>query len=378
MNSSVVTALIRLATFALAGLFLLMLLRPEIFVRSGPVVEIQQSNHPSINHQGPASYAGAVDQAAPAVVNINTAKVVTERRIRLFDDPVFRHFFGDQLRTVPRKRLETSLGSGVIVSRDGYILTNNHVIDGADEIQISLHDGRIGKAKQIGSDSETDLALLKMEMDDLPAITFGHSNPLRVGDVVLAIGNPFGVGQTVTMGIVSATNRNQLGISNQENFIQTDAAINPGNSGGALINADGHLIGVNTAIFSKTGASHGIGFAIPVATAQHVMEQLIEHGKVQRGWIGVEMQNLTPELAESFGVQTTHGALVAGIYRNGPAAQAGLMPGDIITHVDGDAIQSGEEIAHYALNRPLGSTIELHGIHNGQNARWQVKIGPKQ
>ncbi len=378
MNSSVVTTLIRLTTFALAGLFLLMLLRPEIFVRSGPVVEIQQSSNPSANHQGPVSYADAVDKAAPAVVNINTAKVVTERRISLFDDPVFRHFFGDQLRTVPRKRLETSLGSGVIVSRDGYILTNNHVIDGADEIQISLHDGRISKAQLIGNDPETDLALLKMDMDDLPSITFGHSSPLRVGDVVLAIGNPFGVGQTVTMGIISATNRNQLGISNQENFIQTDAAINPGNSGGALINADGHLIGINTAIFSKTGASHGIGFAIPVATAQHVMEQLIEHGKVQRGWVGVEMQNLTPELAESFGVRTTHGALVAGIYRNGPAAQAGLTPGDIITHVDGDAIQSGEEIAHYALNRPLGSTIELRGIHNGEAARWQVKIGPKQ
>ena len=376
MNSSI-TALIRLATFALAGLFLLMLLRPEIFVRSGPVVEIQQSEDHPIG-MGPASYADAVSRAAPAVVNINTAKVVTERRISLFDDPIFRHFFGEQLQVVPRKRLETSLGSGVIVSKEGYILTNNHVIDGADEIQISLHDGRTSKARLIGSDPDTDLALLQVKMDALPAITFGQSKPLRVGDVTLAIGNPFGVGQTVTMGIISATNRSQLGISNQENFIQTDAAINPGNSGGALIDAHGNLIGVNTAIFSKTGASHGIGFAIPVATAQHVMQQLIEHGKVLRGWIGVEMQNLTPELANSFGVATTHGAIVAGIYRDGPAAKAGLTPGDIITHVEGKAIQSGEEIAHHALNQPIGSILKLSGTHNGKAASWPVTIQPKQ
>ncbi len=377
MKSTTVSALIRLATFALAGLFLLMYLRPELFIRSGPVVEIQQSGN-TTPMVGPASYADAVGKAAPAVVNINTAKVVTERQISLFDDPIFRHFFGDQLRIVPRKRLETSLGSGVIVSKEGYILTNNHVIDGADEIQISLHDGRTTRAELIGSDPDTDLALLQVELDALPAITFGHSKPLRVGDVVLAIGNPFGVGQTVTMGIISATNRSQLGISNQENFIQTDAAINPGNSGGALIDAHGNLIGVNTAIFSKTGASHGIGFAIPVATAQHVMEQIIEHGRVLRGWIGVEMQNLTPELADSFGVPTTHGAIVAGIYRNGPAARAGLTPGDIITHVDGDPVQSGEEIAHHALNLPIGSRLQLRGIHNGQATQWSVKIAPKQ
>lgn len=361
----------------LAAIFILMLLRPELFVRSGPVVEIQQSqNGPS--GSGPASYADAVALAAPAVVNIHTAKVVTERRIALLDDPVFRHFFGDRLRVVPRKRLETSLGSGVIVSRDGYVLTNNHVIDGADEIQISLHDGRSGEAKLIGSDADTDLALLKIEIRDLPAITFGHSSPLMVGDVALAIGNPFGVGQTVTMGIISATNRNRLGISNQENFIQTDAAINPGNSGGALIDAHGNLIGVNTAIFSKTGASHGIGFAIPVSTAQHVMKQLIEHGVVQRGWIGVEMQNLTPELAESFGVSTTHGAIVAGLYRNGPAARSGLTPGDIVTHVNGEAVQSGEEIANIALNTEPGSVLELQGVHNGSVASWHITIAPKE
>ncbi len=377
MNPSTTTALIRLFTFILAALFLLMLLRPEIFVRSGPVVEIQQSQtHTS--GSGPASYADAVALAAPAVVNINTAKVVTERHITLLDDPIFRHFFGDRLRVVPRKRLETSLGSGVIVSRDGYILTNNHVIDGADEIQISLHDGRSGRAQVIGSDSDTDLALLKIEMNDLPAITFGHSSPLRVGDIALAIGNPFGVGQTVTMGIISATNRNKLGISSQENFIQTDAAINPGNSGGALIDGAGNLIGINTAIFSKTGASHGIGFAIPVSTTQHVMQQLIEHGAVQRGWIGVEMQNLTSELAASFGVATTHGAIVAGLYRNGPAAKSGLTPGDIITHVNGESIQSGEEIANIALNMKPGSTLELSGIHNGKDSSWRIIIAPKE
>lgn len=381
MKSTTITALTRLATFALGGMFLLMYLRPELFIRSGPVVEIQQSSNPTAvtgTMVGPVSYADAVGKAAPSVVNINTAKVVTERRISLFDDPIFRHFFGDQLRVVPRKRLETSLGSGVIVSKEGYILTNNHVIDGADEIQVSLHDGRNAKARLIGSDPDTDLALLQVELEELPAITFGHSKPRRVGDVVLAIGNPFGVGQTVTMGIISATNRSQLGISNQENFIQTDAAINPGNSGGALIDAHGNLIGVNTAIFSKTGASHGIGFAIPVTTAQHVMEQIIQHGKVLRGWIGVEMQNLTPELADSFGVPTTHGAIVAGIYRSGPAAKAGLTPGDIITHVDNTPIQNGEEIAHRALNQPIGSQLQLRGIHNGAPTSWQVTIQPKQ
>ncbi len=377
MNSNTITALIRLTTFALAGLFLLMYLRPELFLRSGPVVEIQQSRSSAVS-AGPASYADAVTKAAPAVVNINTAKVVTERRLTLFDDPIFRHFFGDQLRLVPRKRLETSLGSGVIVSKEGYILTNNHVIDGADEIQISLHDGRSAQARLIGSDPDTDLALLQVTLDELPAITFGHSSSLQVGDVALAIGNPFGVGQTVTMGIISATNRSQLGISNQENFIQTDAAINPGNSGGALIDAHGNLIGINTAIFSKTGASHGIGFAIPVTTAQHVMEQLIEHGKVLRGWIGVEMQNLTPELADSFGVPTTHGAIIAGIYRNGPAAKAGLTPGDIITHVDGKVIQSSEELAHYTHNQPIGSRLQLRGIHNGSARQWELVIATSQ
>ncbi len=377
MNSSTTTALIRLLTVAIVALFLLMVMRPELFIRSGPVVEIQQSQSlPS--GSGPVSYADAVANAAPAVVNINTAKVVTERRVTLFDDPIFRHFFGDRLRVVPQKRLETSLGSGVIVSRDGYILTNNHVIDGADEIQISLHDGRSGRARLIGSDPDTDLALLQVELDELPAITFGQSTSRQVGDVVLAIGNPFGVGQTVTMGIISATNRSQLGISNQENFIQTDAAINPGNSGGALIDAHGNLIGINTAIFSKTGASHGIGFAIPVATAQHVMKQLIEHGVVQRGWIGVEMQNLTSELADSFGVGTTHGAIIAGIYRDGPAAKAGLAPGDIITHVNGESIRNGEEIAQRALNMKPGAVLLLGGIHNGEPASWRVTIAPRR
>ncbi len=376
MHPKSTQALTRLITVALIGIFLLILLRPELFMAPAPVVEIQQSKQRSTAMVGPSSYADAVESAAPAVVNINTAKVVTERTITLFDDPIFRHFFGDQLRVVPRKRLETSLGSGVIVSREGYILTNNHVIEGADQIRVSLHDGRSAQARLIGSDPDTDLALLQIEMEALPAITFGQSGNLRVGDVVLAIGNPFGVGQTVTMGIVSATNRSQLGISNQENFIQTDAAINPGNSGGALVDAFGNLIGVNTAIFSKTGASHGIGFAIPVSTAQYVMKQLIEHGQVQRGWIGIEMQNLTPQLADSFGLDTTHGALVAGVYRNSPAAQAGLSPGDIITHIDGQAVQTGEEVANYALNSPLGSTLKLRGIHNGRVVQWKVRVIP--
>ncbi len=371
--------LIRLLTLAIIFLFVLALVRPELFQRTGPaIVKVEQQRTPLSQGSGPTSYAAAVNHAAPAVVNIYTTKVVTERRLTLFDDPIFRHFFNDRFRSIPRQRLETSLGSGVIVSPEGYILTNNHVIEGADQIKISLHDGRTTEARLIGSDPDTDLALLRVDLESLPSITFGDTQPPQVGDVILAIGNPFGVGQTVTMGIVSATNRNDLGISNLENFIQTDAAINPGNSGGALVDAHGNLIGINTAIFSKTGASHGIGFAIPVATAQHVMEQLVTHGKVRRGWVGVEMQNLTPELAESFGLETTHGAIIVGIYRNGPAADAGMVPGDVVTHIDGVPIQRGEEIAHYALNHPPGTTLELRGSRNGRPQRWQVTIEEQQ
>ncbi|HLO63729.1 MAG TPA: trypsin-like peptidase domain-containing protein, partial [Azonexus sp.] len=252
-------------------------------------------------------------------------------------DPIFRHFFGDRPEGQPQRN--SGLGSGVIVSPNGYILTNYHVIESADDIQVSLNDTKTYKAKVIGSDPESDLAILQIKADKLPAITFGQTDNLRVGDVVLAIGNPFGVGQTVTMGIVSALGRSHLGINTFENFIQTDAAINPGNSGGALVDSEGHLVGINTAIYSRSGGSLGIGFAIPVSSARSIMEQIIRTGSVTRGWVGVEAQEITPELAESFGLPGTEGSLIAGVVRGSPADTAGIRPGDVLLSVNGKPVK---------------------------------------
>nr|VFK66464.1 MAG: serine protease DegS [Candidatus Kentron sp. UNK]VFK72047.1 MAG: serine protease DegS [Candidatus Kentron sp. UNK] len=315
------------------------------------------------------SYADAVASASPAVVNIHTAKVVrTRRRISpLFDDPFFRHFFGDVFGGHnTRKRVKTSLGSGVIISKKGYVLTNNHVIADADEIQVMLQDERKAKAEVVGTDPDTDLAVLKIQLKRLPSIVISQSEILRVGDVVLAIGNPFGVGQTVTMGIISATGRNRLGINTFEDFIQTDAAINPGNSGGALINPHGQLIGINTAIFSKSGGSQGIGFAIPVSLARDVMTQIIEHGFVARGWLGIETQDITTDLAESFDLDSTKGVLVAGVLRRGPADNAGILPGDVITHVGSAAVDDAHDLMN-AIARIRPNSIALLKIvrHNG-------------
>ncbi|NOY62605.1 MAG: trypsin-like serine protease, partial [Gammaproteobacteria bacterium] len=310
-----------------------------------PVVEILTTQHDD-QQQGsdaPLSYADAVTKATPAVVNIYTSKVVIQQRSRLFDDPIFQRFFGDRLKSVPRKRLESSLGSGVIISNQGYVLTNNHVIEGADEIQVALNDGRTTQAQVVGTDPETDIAVLFIKLDELPKILISKTETLRVGDVVLAIGNPFGVGQTVTQGIISATGRNQLGISTFENFVQTDAAINPGNSGGALVNAYGELIGINTAIFSRSGGSQGIGFAIPMSIAINTMQQIIEYGHAVRGWLGIEAQTLEPALAESFGLGNIAGVVVAGVLRNGPADQAGLEPGDVITHINKQPVSRAKE-----------------------------------
>lgn len=275
----------------------------------------------------PGSLRAAAQAASPAVVSINTSKV-TELPQELAD-PWFRFFFGDQGSAQP----QTGLGSGVIVSPAGYILTNNHVIEEADEIEVVLNDGRTSVAQVIGTDPETDLAILKIDLDKLPVITLGNSDALAIGDQVLAIGNPFGVGQTVTSGIVSALGRTQLGINIFENFIQTDAAINPGNSGGALVDTQGRLMGINTAIYSRSGGSMGIGFAIPTSTARSVMEAIVRDGQVTRGWIGVEPQDLTPDLAEGFGLGDKGGVIITGVLQNGPAAQAGVRPGDVITHV---------------------------------------------
>ena len=283
-------------TISVAVLFVLSTLKPEWVGERPmlPAITIQQAAAPAATPSGKvaASYADAARAALPSVVHIFTSKEVKSQRSPFADDPLFRHFFGDRLDNRPQQRA-SGLGSGVVVSPEGYILTNNHVTTGADQIVVALRDGRETLARVVGSDPETDLAVLKIDLKNLPAITIGRSEGLRVGDVALAIGNPFGVGQTVTMGIISATGRNQLGLNSYEDFIQTDAAINPGNSGGALVDANGNLTGINTAIFSKSGGSQGIGFAIPVKLAMEVMKSIIEHGQVIRGWLGIEVQPLS-------------------------------------------------------------------------------------
>lgn len=281
---------------------------------------------------GRASFNSAVRQAGPGVVNIYSSKIIQRQLHPLLDNPLFQQFFGAP--EVPRQRTQSSLGSGVLVSKNGYVLTNNHVIAGADEIKVALNDGRSAQATLIGSDPGTDLALLKIDLEDITSLTFGDSDALLVGDLVLAIGNPFGVGQTVTMGIVSATGRQHLGINTFEDFIQTDAAINPGNSGGALINPAGELVGINTAIFSQSGGSQGIGFAVPATLAKRIVEQLVDHGKVVRGWLGLELQDIDRDLATSFGLKSLQGVIIAGVYRNTPAYQVGLRPGDIVTAIN--------------------------------------------
>ncbi|HXK55423.1 MAG TPA: trypsin-like peptidase domain-containing protein [Gammaproteobacteria bacterium] len=328
-------------------------------------------------HTGPVSYASAVEAAAPSVVNIYTTKVTVERRSGLFDDPVFQRFFGDRFSSQPEERRQTSLGSGVIINDRGFILTNHHVIKGADEIQVVLSNGDTFAAEVAGTDPDTDLAVIKTEQSNLPAITVGDSQYLRVGDVVLAIGNPFGVGQTVTMGIVSATGRNQLGINTFENFIQTDAAINPGNSGGALINAHGELIGINTAIFSKTGGSNGIGFAIPIELAKGVMDQILKQGRVVRGWLGIAGQDLTPALAKAFGLPDIHGVLVSGVLEGGPADQAGIEPGDIITRIDNRVPGSSFDILSIISALPPGTKVKIRGLRGEKILKLEAVVSER-
>ena len=267
----------------------------------------------------------------------------------------FRYFYGDREDDEPQK----GLGSGVIVSADGYILTNNHVVEGADEIEVTLSDSRRARGKVIGTDPDTDLAILRIQLDRLPVIVWGNSDSLQVGDRVLAIGNPFGVGQTVTSGIVSALGRNQLGINTFENFIQTDAAINPGNSGGALVDVNGSLLGINTAIYSRSGGNMGIGFAIPVSTAKQVLDGIVRNGQVTRGWIGVEPNEITPELAETFGLKQTEGVMITGVLQNGPAAKAGLQPGDLLRVVNGHPIRSVGELLTQIASLPPGQSAKV-------------------
>ena len=345
-------------------------------------VEINQIQPRSaLSHQptsslssGPVSYAEAVDNAAPAVVNIYTSTRVEQNQNPLLEDPFYKKFF--DLEQMPqRERIQSSLGSGVILSPQGYILTNNHVIEGADTILVALKDGRETQAEVIGSDPETDLAVLRITLQDLPTITLASSDDIAVGDVALAIGNPFGVGQTVTMGIISATGRNQLGINTFENFIQTDAAINPGNSGGALIDAYGNLLGINTAIFSRSGGSQGIGFAIPSNLARKVLQEIIENGRVIRGWLGIEIQEMTPRLAETFGIDDGQGLIIAGIFRNSPAHQAGMLPGDILLSIDGKAITDSRSAMNQIAQTMPGIEMKMKVQRNDSELVLSVQIG---
>jgi len=356
---------------------LLLIFVPDSIINKRPVVEFLQddSDRPSNIGSGPVSYADAVRRASPAVVNIYTTKQVVANPSPLFDNPTFRRFFGDLNRS--RERTQTSLGSGVIMSMQGYVLTNYHVIENADEIEVFLADGNTVSANVLGADPETDLAVLTIEVENLPGIVISDTSQLEVGDVVLAIGNPFGFGQTVTQGIISATGRDRLGINTFENFIQTDAAINPGNSGGALINAYGELVGINTAIFSKSGGSQGIGFAIPIGLASDIMSQIIEHGRVIRGWLGLELQNLSPQLAESFGLNDRTGVLVAGVVRKSPAYNAGIRPGDIILNFDDKAIRDAKSIQNEIASSKPNTLVNLGGLRRGKKIEVEAKIGKR-
>ncbi len=362
-------------TIGLALAFLVVVWYPELLDNGKNVVAFVESNVPKVQNSrtGPVSYAAAVEIAAPAVVNIHTRKTVIQSS-PLFDDPFFRRFFGEQFGINPRKREETSLGSGVIVNDQGYILTNNHVIEGADEVRVSLRDGRSAAAVVVGTDREADLAVLKIDLGDLPVITLGDSESLRVGDVVLAIGNPFGVGQTVTMGIVSATGRNRIGLNTFENFIQTDAAINPGNSGGALVNARGELIGINTAIFSQTVGAQGIGFAIPISLALDIMQQIIEFGEVTRGWLGVEGTELSARAAQATGDPGIKGALIVGVFLNSPADMAGIRAGDIVVGIDGNPVSGIRDLLDQITRHKPGEQIQVTIYRGTQKLDLDMKV----
>lgn len=372
------------AAITLGALLAAGVIHPEWFARlsgggSSEVVTINQAPNNLARLTPAISFSGAAKQAMPAVVNIFSRKEVKNRRQPFMDDPLFRRFFGDRFDDEERQQ-QSSLGSGVIVSQQGFILTNHHVVESADEIQVALADGRNVPAKLVGADPETDLAVLRIDLKNLPAMTFGSSENIKIGDVVLAIGNPFGVGQTVTMGIVSALGRSHLGINTFENFIQTDAAINPGNSGGALIDVSGNLIGINSAIYSRSGGSQGIGFTIPVSLAKKIMEQIIQKGVVTRGWIGVEVQDVTPELAESFNLGTQQGALIAGVLRDAPADKADIHPGDVVVDIAGKQVTDSSELLNLISDLPPGKSAKIKVIRTQKAMTVEVNIGtrPKQ
>jgi Do/DeqQ family serine protease len=364
-------------TVALAVLFVVATLKPDWLKRSplpvlqqvtpAPVSEVAAVHIDPTPRQG---YAVAARRASPAVVSVTASKM--PERNRQMDDPWFRFFFGD--RAQQQQRPQIGLGSGVIVSPEGYLLTNHHVIAGASDIEVQLPDGRQARAKLVGTDPETDVAVLKIALDKLPVISFGDVESLQVGDAVLAIGNPFNVGQTVTSGIVSALGRSQLGINIFENFIQTDAAINPGNSGGALVDSAGKLVGINTAIYSRSGGSMGIGFAIPVSLARQVMESLIRDGQVARGWIGVQTRELTPEFVEAFKLPIQEGVLISGVLMNAPAAAAGIKPGDVVIKVAGQATRSPSQLLNAVAALKPSSTASITVQRGDKSLEFQVKV----
>ena len=372
-------------TILFAAWFMIATLKPSWLVNEGissivDSVTLKESVYDN-SSLSPGSYHDAVKKSMPAVVNIFTSKAPTKPKTRKGNkqnpaDPLFKFFFGDQ---PPDEEPSSSLGSGVLVSPEGIILTNHHVISDADDIDIALSDGRKVKAKIIGSDPETDIAVLKIEAKQLPTpITIGKIESVHVGDVVLAIGNPFGVGQTVTSGIVSAMGRDHVGINTFENFIQTDAAINPGNSGGALIDTRGNLIGINTAIFSNNGGSMGIGFAIPVNLAKQVMESILKNGSVTRGWIGVEPQNLSKELSESLGLPgNTEGVLLSGVLEGGPAARGGVKPGDVLTAVNGDKTKDVKQLLNQIAQIVPGNEATLTILRKGKEVVLTVQTGKR-
>ncbi|HEX9020619.1 MAG TPA: DegQ family serine endoprotease [Nitrospirota bacterium] len=317
--------------------------------------------------------------ATPSVVNISTTRVIKSREegpFDLFEDPFFRRFFGDQFPhpNIPKEHKEQSLGSGVIVSEDGYIVTNNHVIEKAEEIKVLLSNKRDFKAKLIGADPKTDIAVVKIDAKGLTALPWGDSNKLKVGEIVFAIGNPFGLNQTVTMGVIGAVGRANVGIADYEDFIQTDAAINPGNSGGALINARGELIGINTAILSRTGGYQGIGFAVPSSMAKQVMESLLKYKKVVRGWLGVSIQEVTPDLAEEFGVKDLKGALVSGVMKGSPAEKAGIKQGDVILQYNGKDIEDTGHLRNMVSQTPIGTSVKVRLFRNKKELDLEVAI----
>ena len=368
--------LFQFISIGLALAFVIVIMKPELLQNFRPKVEIRQhtpvvseasSTQPT--QTAPFSYASAVTLAAPAVVNIYTAKVSNREPTA---EDLLKHYFNGT--TPETSSVETSLGSGVIMTAQGHIITNNHVVSGATEIQVLLGDGRNARANVVGTDPETDLAVLKIELDNLPGITLADSDNLQVGDVVLAIGNPYGVGQTVTQGIISATGRKRLGLNTFENFIQTDAAINPGNSGGSLVNPRGELVGINSAIFSKSGGSQGIGFSIPINLVRKVMTEIIEKGHVVRGWLGVRLRDLPSNIAQALNLPIPGGVIITGLFEDGPALNAGLQSGDILLKINNDKIYDVRNLLDTVARQQPGDIIRLQGVRDKRVFTAEIEV----